>query len=307
MKFIIVDQKNGRSASFSANGLLIGMTLLGLFGVPAAAGLWGYQAGMTHGLTGESLEKLRGVVDSQGEAVTEATREARENLTASSLRLAKLQAHIVRLDALGERLIGVANLDGGEFNFRADPAMGGPSAAAEATGSVDVRDYLGQLDELRADILDRERQFAVLETLLVDRKLSADVFLAGRPVRKGWMSSRYGKRIDPITGRPAWHQGVDFAGKEGSDVVAVAAGIVVYAGQRSGYGKMVEISHGSPFSTRYGHHKDLKVKVGDIVRKGQTVGTMGSSGRSTGPHVHFEVYKNGRVVDPSSYIHRASR
>lgn len=308
MKFIIVDQKNGRSASFSANGLLIGMTLLGVLGVPAAAGLWGYQAGLEHGgLTGDSLTKLRGAIDAQGEAVADATRDARENLTASSLRLAKLQAHIVRLDALGERLISVANLDGGEFNFRDAPAVGGPSAASEDTASVQATDYLSQLDSLGADIADRERQFAVLETLLADRKLAADVFLAGRPVRQGWMSSRYGKRNDPITGRPAWHQGVDFAAKEGSDVVAVAAGIVVYSGQRSGYGKMVEISHGGQFSTRYGHHKDLRVKVGDIVRKGQTVGTMGSSGRSTGPHVHFEVYKNGRVVDPSSYIHRASR
>ena len=305
MKFIIVDQKNGRSATFSANGLLIGMALLGVLGAPAAAGIWGYQAGLTHGgLTGSPLEKLRAVVDEQRDAVAQATREARENLTASSLRLAKLQAHIVRLDALGERLIGVANLDGGEFNFRADPAVGGPSAG---TADVQVKDYLAQLDELSADIADRERQFTVLETLLADRKLSSDVFLAGRPVRKGWMSSRYGKRIDPITGRPAWHQGVDFAGKEGSDVVAVAAGIVVYAGHRSGYGKMVEINHVGRFSTRYGHHKDIAVKVGDIVRKGQTVGTIGSSGRSTGPHVHFEVYKNGRVVDPSSYIHRASR
>ncbi len=308
MKFIIVDQKNGRSASFSTNGWLIGMTLLGVLGVPAAVGIWSYQAGLEHdGLLGDSLDKLRGVIDAQGESVAAATREAQENLTASSLRLAKLQARIIRLDALGERLIGVANLDEGEFNFRAEPAMGGPSMGPEDSARIEVRDYVSQLDALSTDIADRERQFAVLETLLADRKLSADVFIAGRPVRKGWMSSRYGKRNDPITGRPAWHQGVDFAGPEGSDVIAVAAGIVVYSDHRSGYGKMVEISHGGQFSTRYGHHKDLRVKVGDIVRKGQTIGTMGSSGRSTGPHVHFEIYKHGRVVDPSIYIHRASR
>jgi murein DD-endopeptidase MepM/ murein hydrolase activator NlpD len=146
-----------------------------------------------------------------------------------------------------------------------------------------------------------------LETLIVDRNMQDDVFIAGRPVTKGWMSSRFGSRNDPITGRNAWHNGVDFAGKEGADVVTVAAGVVVYAAVRNGYGKMVEINHGGGFSTRYGHHKELIVKVGDIVKKGQVVALMGSSGRSTGPHVHFEVYKNGRVVDPSSYIHRASR
>ena len=164
-----------------------------------------------------------------------------------------------------------------------------------------------QLNRLADDIEDREQQLGVLEALLVDRKIQNDVFLAGRPVLKGWMSSRFGMRNDPITGRRAWHNGVDFAGKDGADVVTVAAGVVVYAGPRNGYGRMVEVNHGSGFSTRYGHHKDLLVKVGDIVNKGQVVGLMGSSGRSTGPHVHFEVFKNGRVVDPSSYIHRVSR
>ena len=100
---------------------------------------------------------------------------------------------------------------------------------------------------------------------------------------------------------------MDFAGKEGSNVISVAAGVVVYSGPRSGYGRLVEINHGSGFTPMYGHHKKILVKVGDIVKKGQVIGLMGSSGRSTGPHVHFEVYKNGRVVDPSSYIHRTNR
>jgi len=168
-------------------------------------------------------------------------------------------------------------------------------------------DYMTVLNRLSDDIESREQQLSVLETLLVDRKTQDDVFLAGRPVTKGWMSSRYGMRNDPFNGRRAWHSGVDFAGAEGSNVVTVAAGVVVFAGPRSGYGNMVEVNHGGNFSTRYGHHKELLVNVGDIVKKGQVVGLMGSSGRSTGPHVHFEVYKNGRIVDPSAYIHRASR
>ena len=183
--------------------------------------------------------------------------------------------------------------------------MGGPVSEIETDTTPD--NYLYQLDQLSADIANREQQLDVLETLLVDRKIQNDVFLAGRPIRKGWMSSRFGKRIDPITGKQAWHNGVDFAGKEGAEVITVAAGVVVYASVRNGYGRMVEVNHGGGFSTRYGHHKELLVKVGDIVKKNQVIGLMGSSGRSTGPHVHFEVYKNGRIVDPSSYIHRASR
>ena len=100
---------------------------------------------------------------------------------------------------------------------------------------------------------------------------------------------------------------MDFAGRDGSDVISVASGVVTYAGKRHGYGKLVEISHGNGYITRYAHHKDLRVQSGDVVKKGEVIGVMGSSGRSTGPHVHFEVYKHGRPVDPSTYIHRASR
>ena len=225
---------------------------------------------------------------------------------AYALRIAQLQARIVRLDALGERLTKVGRLDEGEFDFSQAPAMGGPESPVGQRG-YQIPAYIELLDQLAHDIEDREQQLGVLETLLAKRKMDRDVFIAGRPVKKGWMSSSFGKRTDPITGNRAWHDGVDFAGKDGADVISVAAGVVVYADTRNGYGKMVEINHGGGYSTRYGHHKDLKVKSGDIVRKGEVIGLMGSSGRSTGPHVHFEVFKNGRVVDPSTYIHRTSR
>ncbi len=121
------------------------------------------------------------------------------------------------------------------------------------------------------------------------------------------MSSRFGRRTDPFNGRVAWHEGVDFAGKLNSDIVSVAAGVVTWSEERSGYGIMVEINHGGGFSTRYAHCSENLVQVGDVVKKGQVIAKMGSSGRSTGPHVHFEVYKHGRAVDPASYIHRAAR
>ena len=306
MKFILVDNRSGKSRSFSANGLLLGLTIAGLLGIPAAAGYFSYLYGVGEAAqTAEMFGKWRQVLREQERQIRIASRDAQENLEAQALRLAKLQARIVRLDALGERLTTVAKLDMGEFDFSRPPAMGGP--VFDAGVDITPANYMSQLELLAADIEDREQQLGVLETLIVDRKIQNDVFLAGRPVRKGWMSSRYGMRNDPITGHRAWHNGVDFAGKDGADVVTVAAGVVVYAAARNGYGKMVEVNHGSGFSSRYGHHKDLVVKVGDIVKKGQVVGLMGSSGRSTGPHVHFEVFKNGRVVDPASYIHRASR
>jgi murein DD-endopeptidase MepM/ murein hydrolase activator NlpD len=121
------------------------------------------------------------------------------------------------------------------------------------------------------------------------------------------MSSHFGRRVDPFTGRIATHEGVDFAGKLGSEIIAVGSGVVTWSSERYGYGQMVEINHGSGFMTRYAHNLENKVEVGDVVKKGQVIALMGTSGRSTGPHVHFEVYKHGRPVDPAAYIHRASR
>ena len=307
MKFIIVNQKSGKSRYMSANRLILGVAIASLLGLPAAIGYMSYRAGLKEaGATSDIVSKWKEALQHQVEAIEVARREARENLEASALRLAQLQARIVRLDALGERLSNIANLDEGEFDFSQAPALGGPESV-EMGAAYSAPEFLKVMDKLAEDIESRDDQLSILETLLVDRKIQSDVFLAGRPVEKGWMSSRFGRRTDPINGRLAWHNGVDFAGKDGSDVITVAAGVVVYAGPRSSFGKMVEINHGSGFTSRYGHHKELFVKVGDIVKKGQIVGKMGSSGRSTGPHVHFEVFKNGRVVDPYSYIQRTSR
>lgn len=307
MKFIIVDNKSGKHRSFNANALIFGIALAGLFSIPTSVGYFAYRLGVGEAeLNGEMVAKWREVLDDQRSVVDNVRWEAEHNLEASALRIAQLQARIVRLDALGERLTKVGRLDEGEFDFSQAPAMGGPENLIDVAGYQPPA-YMDLLGQLARDIEDREQQLGVLEKLLVDRKMQRDVFLAGRPVQKGWMSSRYGHRVDPITGKRAWHNGVDFAGKDGADVIAVAAGVVVFSGPRSGYCKMVEINHGSGYSTRYGHHKELIVKAGDIVRKGEIIGLMGSSGRSTGPHVHFEVFKNGRIVDPATYIHRASR
>lgn len=171
---------------------------------------------------------------------------------------------------------------------------------------MSVSEFNAALEQLAQQVNDRARQLNVLETMLMNRHLQAEAFPAGRPVLAGWLSSKFGKRTDPFTGKREHHKGVDFAGKAGSDIIAVAAGVVTWAGERSGYGKLVEISHGNGYVTRYGHNKELLVKVGDRVDKGHRLGLMGSTGRSTGPHVHFEVIRNGKVVDPTKYI-RASR
>jgi murein DD-endopeptidase MepM/ murein hydrolase activator NlpD len=158
--------------------------------------------------------------------------------------------------------------------------------------------------EKMASALDLKiQQVTALESIILGLNIEQESELAGRPVGKGWLSSHYGMRKDPFTGKATMHKGVDFAGKEGSSVIATGAGIVTWSGNRSGYGYLVEIDHGNGIKTRYGHNSALKVKVGDIVTKGQVIAAMGSTGRSTGTHLHFEVIKNGRQVDPLPYIY----
>jgi murein DD-endopeptidase MepM/ murein hydrolase activator NlpD len=136
----------------------------------------------------------------------------------------------------------------------------------------------------------------------MSRSLSERVTPSGRPVEEGWLSSRYGKRNDPFTGKQDFHKGLDFAGKKGSEVIAVGDGVVSWAGVKSGYGKLIEINHGNGYATRYGHNQSNLVKIGDTVKKGQQIALMGSTGRSTGPHVHFEVLHDGKAVNPSKFV-----
>ena len=150
----------------------------------------------------------------------------------------------------------------------------------------------------RQSIDSRSRQIAMLESLVKGHHIHQQSQLSGRPVESGWLSSYYGMRKDPFSGTPAMHKGLDFAGASGDAVVTTAAGIVTWAGKRYGYGNLVEIEHKDGFITRYGHNQSVDVAVGDVVTKGQIIARMGSTGRSTGAHVHYEVIRNGQPVDP---------
>ena len=305
MNIIIVSKRHGRSSVVSSWVLapVIGVLLTILAGV----GYLTYRY-----LTPKEIVVIDQLaasewmqrVASQSAQVDKAKVYTEEQINALRIRLAELQARLTRLDALGERLVDVANLDQGEFDFSVPPAVGGPESE---NAQYTPPDFVYVLDDLAAQIDNREQQLKVLNSLLGDRKIQSETFVAGRPINRGWMSSRYGYRNDPFTGKLAWHDGVDFAGKEGSNIVAVASGVVTWAGQRYGYGNLVEINHGNGYITRYAHAKEILVQVGDVVKKADVVALMGSTGRSTGPHVHFEVHLNGKSVDPAKYINRVAR
>jgi len=240
-------------------------------------------------------------MDVQRGEIANARRKVNDDMDALALRLGELQAKVIRLDALGERLTELAKLDKGEFDFSAKPAVGGPNETSEVD-SMPVPEFIQSLETLSRQVEDRSQQLTLLESMLMNRSLQKEVSPAGRPIEKGWISSYYGMRTDPFNGRPERHKGVDLAGKEGSDVISVGAGVVTWAGKRYGYGNLVEVNHGNGYSTRYGHNKEVLVHVGDTVKKGQALAHMGSTGRSTGPHVHFEVLLKGRNVDPIKYV-----
>ena len=240
-------------------------------------------------------------MDVQRDEIATARRKVNEDVDALALRLGELQARMIRLDALGERLTEVAKLDKGEFDFSTQPAVGGPKETS-AVESMPVPEFIQTLEALDRQVDDRAQQLGLLESMLMSRSLQDEVLPAGRPIKRGWISSYFGMRTDPFTGRREHHKGIDLAGKAGSEVIAVGAGVVTWAGKRYGYGNLVEINHGNGYSTRYGHNESVLVAVGDTVRKGQTLSLMGSTGRSTGPHVHFEVRFKGKTVDPKKYI-----
>lgn len=306
MNIVFISRTHGQSHTFSLRGGKLVVFVCLIFMILTAIAYSGYyyaKSNQSDVLTPEMISRWSNELDSQQQEVETQSLLSRRKVDALSVKMGELQARLLRLEGLGERLIQMADIDQNEFDFEAGPAMGGPSDMLdEYYQEPTLKDALEQLQQR---IADRQQQIEVLHTLLSDKEFKEDIFLAGRPIKKGWMSSRYGKRRDPFHGRIAWHAGVDFAGKDGSEIISVAAGVVTWAERRSGYGLLVEINHGNGYSTRYAHCKEIKVKVGDVVSKNQTVALMGSTGRSTGPHVHFEVLKNNRQVDPARFIYRA--
>lgn len=228
-------------------------------------------------------------------------------VTALTMKLAELQSHVLRLNALGERLASDANIPENEFNFQHIPPSGGPMMPTDGLDK-NVDELLLELNDLHEQLEHEEKQLKMLESLLLGHHIVDSSYLSGRPIGKGgWLSSYYGTRKDPFSGRPAMHKGVDFAGKEGADVIATGAGVVSWAGERYGYGQLVEINHGDGFKTRYGHNKSILVSVGDVVTKGQAIAEMGSTGRSTGPHVHYEILRNNKQINPIKYVYRKAK
>ena len=241
----------------------------------------------------------------QAEEVSLLITATQQRMTGVMLKLADMQSQIQRLDALGASLVEQAKLNPDEFGFGKTLDMGG--SADILSVDIQVQDaLLSKMTAMLEKIRNKAQELVVLESLMLSHHISQESRLEGKPISSGWLSSYYGIRKDPFSGLPAMHKGLDFAGKEGERVLATGAGIITWSGSRYGYGNLVEIDHGDGLITRYGHNKEVNVKIGDVVTKGQTIAEMGNTGRSTGAHVHYEVIRNGKHQDPLPYVYRKS-
>ena len=313
MKLILISKRSDKVRTFSINSWMRILLSAAVIGIPVAAGvLLGLKLadGRWQLLFEDHIADMQQELTLSRQELFEDRQRVNQTLSLMTAKLAQMRASVVRLDALGEHLTELSDMEAGEFDFSATPGLGGPGNYGQQAyrGTADMQlDLNSLMFNIGQTLSKRELQLKLLRSTLADKKLIDDRRLAGRPIAYGWQSSAYGMRTDPFTGEQRWHDGVDFAGRLGSDVIAVASGVITWSGEKSGYGKMVEVNHSDGYVTRYAHNQDNIAKLGTVVNKGDVIATMGTSGRSTGPHVHFEVFKNGRVVDPASYIRRTSR
>ncbi|MBZ0104700.1 MAG: M23 family metallopeptidase [Sulfuricella denitrificans] len=232
------------------------------------------------------------------------TAHVQENLNTMAARLGQLQAQVLRLDAVGGRLAKHFGLPEQEFDFSKQPGQGGAETAAPQY-QLDAHQLERELAMFARQLEERSRSLGLLEAMTLREQVVKSTSPTLQPVSAGWFSSNYGWRIDPFSGKKAFHEGVDFMAEVGTPVKAAAGGVVVYSEYHPQYGNMVSIDHGNGTVSRYAHASRLLVKVNDIVLQGQKIAEVGSTGRSTGPHLHFEVLRNGAPQNPARYLQTA--
>ena len=310
MEILIISKARGTAARFR---LTVSTTLLvtaALAAIVGTTGYWGYARGsedMAESILNDperSTEVWQRELILQRQFLNGMAQDLDGDLSALASTMGRLQGHLTRLDAVAERVVLAAQLDPVEFDLANPPAIGGRMSAS--SNPPRWNDLVENLGALGGEITMRNARLTAIESLLLDEQLLEDMDPAGRPLQEGWISSGFGYRTDPVTGRREFHGGVDFAGKAGLEIKAVAAGVVTWSGKRWGYGNMVEITHGNGLITRYAHNRANLVALGDRIGKNQPVAVLGSTGRSTGPHVHFEVARNGVTVNPWNFIQRNS-
>ena len=247
------------------------------------------------------------VLSAQEEQARKSDNFLRENLNAMAVKLGQMQAQLMRLDALGERLSALAGIKPQEFRFNEVPGRGGAVSTSVPPHTLSLAEFSQQLDTLSKHMENRTDYLGILESTLFDATVKKKLMPTITPIEASWNASSFGWRIDPITGEHTLHEGVDFISDVGTPVFAAAGGVVAFAEYHHQYGNMVEIDHGNDFMTRYAHASKVLVKSGEVVRRGRKIAEVGSTGRSTGPHLHFEVRYKGVAQNPSRFLRASVR
>ncbi len=246
------------------------------------------------------ITRLHHEVSTQDAQLGDVRKDAQREIDALAAKLGQLQAQSTRLNALGERLAQMGKLDSSEFNFDEQPAVGGVEDINDSAYALPQALDTG-IGQLASRFDSQQAQLSALQSLLLDAKIESNLKPTGMPV-EGYISSYFGGRPDPFSGHAAYHTGLDISAPTGTPVHAVAEGMVTFAGLRTGYGDVIEIDHGNGYMTRYAHNSALVVRPGQRVHVGDVIARAGSTGRSTGSHVHFEVWYKGNVVNPLAYV-----
>jgi murein DD-endopeptidase MepM/ murein hydrolase activator NlpD len=304
MNVIIFSKRDGHARQLNLHPLALALMVIAVLAIVGGA----FGAGMTLGHDGDTSALAIGqtahwsqVLARQREEITDLKQQVQARTDAIAIQLGDMKAHVIRLDALGQRLTTMAGIKSSEFDFGHDPPQGGPEKDIPGA-RPQIDDISSMLKSLQSQIDLSGSQLSALENVILSRQLGQEIHPEGRPVNTGYESSGFGERVDPFTGGEEFHEGIDFAAPEGTRIHAVAAGIVTWAGPRGGYGNMVQIDHGNGYATRYGHTEKVLVHVGEMVSRGDAIALVGDTGRSTGPHVHFEVLKNGHEVNPARFV-----
>ena len=277
-------------------GLFLSILLILTFGVGV-----GYVLFKKEPTTNSEFKSIQQLVNQKSHDFNSFKSNVNRELDALALQVGGLYAQSMRINALGNRLSEVVKLDNAEFDFTSDPGVGG--AGLELTNQPNTaEDIFSHLYSIQANFKQQEQQLVVLNDLLNEKDLDQQIKPSGKPIRKGYISSSYGGRLDPFTGKQAFHSGIDFSGQKGATIQAMAEGVIIWAGKRGNYGNLVEIDHGAGYVTRYAHMSKIEVAVGNKVDKAQELGKMGKTGRATSEHLHFEVLKNGKKVNPWPFL-----
>jgi len=300
MHIILVSRDLGKARTITLSGsqvsLLAGLLLL-VMGMVAA----GLQQVIFGSATPQESSLFGAQYGSSYEEEKKRESYVRENLNAMARKLGQMQAQLLRLDSLGERLAKLSGIKAQEFSFDEAPGRGG-AVSVLPTQDLSLPELGKQVEDLARRVDDRFDKLGVLESIVMQDRLSKKMLPSVSPVESGWYSSKFGWRIDPFTGKRAFHEGLDFNAGEGTGILAAAGGIVVYSGFHPEYGNMIEIDHGNDLVTRYAHASKRGVKVGEVVLRKQKIGEVGNTGRSTGTHLHFEIRHRGVPQNPARFL-----